>query len=96
MKTICTKQIKLVEVQLKYSDAININVMLELKYISCILRLKNWDLIVFSIYCVQNLFAQQSGEFSEKMMATSQAALSPTEGGEKPHTLEEYSYDHFR
>ena len=45
----------------------------------------------------QNLFAQQSGEQSEKMFAASQAAMAPAqEPSEKPHTLEEYSYDHFR
>ena len=52
-----------------------------------------------SVCCVslQNLFAQQSGEQSEKIFAASQAAMnSPSEPAEKPHTLEEYSYDHFR
>ena len=46
----------------------------------------------------QNLFAQQSGEASEKIFAASQAALAQTnvEPSEKPHTLEEYSFDHFR
>lgn len=47
----------------------------------------------------QNLFEQQSQEQSEKIFATSQSAVtetSTTEPTEKPHTLEEYSYDHFR
>ncbi|CAH1781656.1 unnamed protein product [Owenia fusiformis] len=45
---------------------------------------------------ILNLFAQTSGEASEKMAAVSQAAMAPSEPTEKPHTLEEYSYDHFR
>jgi len=45
---------------------------------------------------ILDLFAQQSGEQSEKMFAASQAALAPQDPSEKPHTLEEYSYDHFR
>ena len=46
----------------------------------------------------QNLFAQQSGEQSEKIFAASQAAMSPMTdtSPQKAHTLEEYSYDHFR
>ena len=47
----------------------------------------------------QNLFEQQSQEQSEKIFATSQSAMAERtthEPSEKPHTLEEYSYDHFR
>jgi len=50
----------------------------------------------FALAFFQDLFAQQSGEQSEKMFAASQAALAPQDPSEKPHTLEEYSYDHFR
>ena len=41
------------------------------------------------------MFAQQSMEQSEKIFAHREA-MAPTEPAEKPHTLEEYSYDHFR
>ncbi len=56
-----------------------------------------WKLVLSYCWCFQNLFAQQSGEQSEKMFAASQAAMAPShEPSEKAHTLEEYSYDHFR
>jgi myosin-7 len=48
---------------------------------------------------ILNLFAQQSGEQSEKMFAASQAAMTPmapADPSEKPHDLEQYSFDHFR
>jgi myosin-7 len=57
---------------------------------------------------ILNLFAQQSLEASERMFTTSQMAVEPTTGtlrgsgglgsdpAERPYTLEEYSYDHFR
>lgn len=45
----------------------------------------------------QNLFAQQSMEQSEKIFAHREAVTpSDLEPTEKAHTLEEYSYDHFR
>ena len=45
----------------------------------------------------QNLFAQQSAEQAQRIFATSQVAMDSQETfTEKQHTLEEYSYDHFR
>lgn len=37
----------------------------------------------------------QSGDQAEKMLA-SNTQDTPVDQGEKPYTLEEYSYDHFR
>ena len=45
---------------------------------------------------LQNLFAQQSMEQSEKIFAHKEAMAPPSEPGKKAHTLEEYSFDHFR
>ncbi|KAK2172331.1 hypothetical protein NP493_972g00051 [Ridgeia piscesae] len=46
---------------------------------------------------ILNLFAQQSVEQAQRIFATSQVAMDSQETfTEKQHTLEEYSYDHFR
>lgn len=50
-------------------------------------------MMMMSIF--QNLFAMQTAEQSDKIIP-SQYAMEQQDPTEKPHTLEEYSYDHFR
>ena len=47
--------------------------------------------------CLQTLFNDQSMESSEKIIATTQTAIYPDEVEDfiKPHTLQDYSIDHF-
>ena len=49
------------------------------------------------LLCLQTLFNDQSLESSDKIIATTQTAISPEEVEDfvKPHTLWEYSIDHF-
>ena len=46
----------------------------------------------------QGLFAEQSSEGAEKIIATTQSALQGDQPQDtvKPHSLKEFSYDHFR
>ena len=47
---------------------------------------------------MQNLFAEQSAESAEKIIATTQSALqgdSQSGDQEKPYTLEQFATDHF-
>lgn len=54
----------------------------------------NWLIFLFCEH-LQNLFAQQSMD-TPKFFPATQTAVETTEPGDKPHTLEQYSYDHFR
>ena len=51
----------------------------------------------FFIVCLQALFSDQSLENSEKIIATTQTAIYQEEMEDfiKPHTLQDYSMDHF-
>ena len=51
----------------------------------------------FFIVCLQALFSDQSLENSEKIIATTQTAIYQEEMEDfiKPHTLQDYSIDHF-